>query len=255
LFFILSKIFSVLTHPFSWIIIALIIAWVTKRPRLSRYSFRGAIIALLFFSNSVIFLEFTRLWEMEGTKIEDVGHYDCAVVLGGMAEWDNNLDRLSIRRGGDRIWQAINLYHLEKIDKILISGQNGYLMEDALDESTQMRKVLVENGIPQEDILIENFSKNTYQNAIESKKIIDKHPEISSVLLVTSSLHMRRAKACFEKAGFEDFGTFTTDHYTGDKRGYKFDQFLVPNVSTMSDWERLIHEWIGYITYALAGYI
>lgn len=254
MFFILSKIFSFLTHPFSWILIALVIAWLTKRPRLSRYTFRGAMIALLFFSNSVIFLEFARMWEVDGVKIEDVDHYDCAVVLGGMAEWDNTHERLSIRRGGDRIWQAINLYHLGKVDKILISGQNGYLLEDELDESTQFKKVMIENGIPEEDILIENKSKNTYQNALESKKILDADPHISTVLLVTSALHMRRSIACFEKVGFTHFGIFPTDHYTGE-RAYKLDQFILPNFSAMQDWERMIHEWIGYIAYAVTGRI
>ncbi|UKN02578.1 YdcF family protein [Paracrocinitomix mangrovi] len=255
MFFILSKIFSFLTHPFSWVIIALIISWITKRPKLKKYTFRGGIIALLFFSNSFIFLEFARMWEVDGTKIEDVGHYDCAIVLGGMAEYDSNLDRLSMRRGGDRIWQAINLYHLGKVDNILISGNNGYVMADELDEAVQFKKVLVENGIPEEDILVENKSKNTYENAVESKKIIDNRNDIQSILLVTSSLHMRRSRAVFKEAGFEHFDTFTTDHYTGKKRGYKFDQFLIPNVSTLTNWERLIHEWIGYVSYAIMGYL
>ncbi len=255
MFFVLSKIFSFLTHPFSWIVIGLLIAWITKRPKLARYSFRGSIIALLFFSNTVIFCEFVRMWEPEGTKIEEVGHYDCAIVLGGMASWDNSHDRLSLRRGGDRIWQAINLYHLGKVDKILISGQNGFLLDDGLDEANQFRDVMIENGIPEEDILVENQSKNTHENAVESKKVLDGYPEIQSVLLVTSALHMPRSKACFEKAGFSDFDCFTTDHYTGDERGYKFSQYVLPNASNLADWQNLIHEWIGYLSYWFAGYV
>lgn len=254
MFFALSKIFSFLTHPFSWILIAFIISWWTKRPRLARYSFRGAIIALLFFTNSFIFLEFARLWETEGTKIEDVQHYDCAVVLGGMAEYDNSHQRLSIRRGGDRIWQAINLYHLGKVDKILISGSNGFLVDETLNEAVQFKEVLIQNGIPASDILVEDQSKNTYENAVESKKVIDAHPEINTVLLVTSALHMRRAKGCFEAAGFEKMGCFTTDHYTGEKRGYSVDQWLIPNASNLNSWENLIHEWIGFVSYKIMGY-
>ncbi|MBD3637882.1 MAG: YdcF family protein [Crocinitomicaceae bacterium] len=223
---------------------------------MAKYSFRGAIIAILFFSNTVIFLEFARLWESEGTKIEDVGHYDCAVVLGGMFEWDNSNERLSIRRGGDRIWQTINLYHLGKVDKILISGSNGYLFDSELQEAKQLKEVLIENGIPEEDILIEPNSRNTFENAVESKKVLDQHPEINSILLVTSALHMPRAKGCFENAGFKNFDCFTTDHYTGKgKRGYKFDQIFLPNVSNMVDWHRLIHEWVGYVAYRIMGYI
>lgn len=255
MFFIISKIFSFLTHPFSWVVLAFIIAWFSKRPFLSKWSFRTGFLSLLFFSNTVIFLEFARLWETGGTKIEELGHYDCAVVLGGMAEWDNSHERLSIRRGGDRIWQAINLYHLGKVDKILISGANGFILSDGLDEANQFKEVLIENGIPETDILVETKSKNTYENAIETKKVLANYPEIESVLLVTSALHMRRSRAIFEKAGYENFDCFTTDHFTGKTRGYKFDQYIVPNVSTMSNWNSLIHEWMGYTGYWMAGYL
>lgn len=251
----LSKILSFLTYPFSWILIALIIAWFTKHPRLSKCSFRGAVIAMLVFSNTFLFLEITRLWEPDGTKIEDVGHYDCAVVLGGMAEWDNSNERLSLRRGGDRIWQAVHLYHLGKVDKILISGSNGYLNDDKLNEAVQFKEVLIDMGVLESDILVESASKNTYQNAIESKKVIDQHQEINSILLITSALHMRRASGCFEKAGFDNFDTFTTDHFTGEQRGYSLDQIFIPNSSTMVDWHKLIHEWIGYLSYKMMGYL
>lgn len=255
MFFIISKIFSFLTHPFSWVVIAFLIAWITKRPFLSKWSFRAGIFSLLFFSNSVIFMEFARLWETEGTKIEDVGHYDCAIVLGGMAEWDNSHKRLSIRRGGDRIWQAINLYHLGKVDKILISGSNGFITEDGLDEANQFRDVLIENGIPDADILVETKSKNTYENAIETKKVLEDYPELESFLLVTSAMHMRRSKAIFEKAGFENFDCFTTDHFTGESRGYKLHQYFIPNGSTMTNWHYLFHEWMGYTSYWMSGYL
>lgn len=255
MFFVLSKLLSFFFHPFSWALLLLVIAWITKRPFLSRRSFRAGMIILLVFTNQVIFLEFARLWEEKGTKIEEVGHYDCAIVLTGMAEWDNNHKRLSIRRGADRLWQTLNLYHLGKVDRILISGSNGHLVDRGLEESRQFKEVLVENGIPDSVILIDTVSKNTYENAVESKKVIDRYPEIESILLVTSALHMKRSKACFSAAGFEDFDCFTTDHYTGEKRGYSFEQYLVPDFSVMSDWYRLIHEWFGYVSYSAVGYL
>lgn len=255
MFFILSKILAFLSQPFYWIVILFLISWFTKRVGLKKWSFRFALGFLIFFTNTVIFCEFTRWWEPAGKKIEDVGHYDVAVVLGGMAEYDNTLDRLSMRRGSDRIWQTINLYHLGKVDKILIAGANGDLVDKGLNEGVQFRKILIENGIPAEDILVDSISKNTYQNAVESKKIIDAHPELSTVLLVTSALHMPRAEACFDKAGFLKMETFTTDHYTGDERNYQFDQWLLPSENVMTDWGKLIHEWLGYITYWMMGYL
>ncbi len=255
MFFVLSKILSVFIHPLSWIILLIIFGIITKREKRKKWSFRIAGIVTLFFSNTVIFCEFTRLWEMEGSKIETVEHHDVAIVLGGMAEYDNNLKRISLRRGGDRIWQALQLYHLGKVDKIMIVGANGNIVDRGLREATQFKEALLNQGIPEQDILVEEYSKNTYQNAVESKKIIDQYPEIQKILLVTSALHMRRSKACFEKAGFNNFNFFTTDHYTGSARGYSFEQFILPNASVMSDWGKLIHEWVGYATYWVTGYI
>lgn len=255
MFFIVSKILSFLIHPFSWILLFLFIAWRTKRERLKKWLFRSAIIMTLFFSNTVIFCEFTRLWEKVGQSIEEVQHHDIAIVLGGMAEYDNNHDRLSLRRGGDRIWQALHLYHLGQIDKLLLVGANGHLLDNGLDEANQFKSVLVDFGIPETDILVEDQSKNTYQNAVEAKKIIDADPTINSYLLITSAIHMRRSLACFEKAGFKDMDYFTTDHYTGEERGYTFEQYLIPNISVMSDWGKLNHEWVGYLSYWFAGYV
>lgn len=255
MFFILSKILAVLIHPFSWILIVLVLAWRTKNETRKKWYFRSAIIATLFFSNTVIFCEFTRLWETKGTKIEHLEHYDVAIVLGGMAEYDNNLNRLSLRRGGDRIWQAMHLYFLGKVDKIMLVGANGNVFDKGLDEANQFKSVLLDMGIPDADILVETASKNTYQNAVEAKKILDQQPEFQRFLLVTSALHMRRSKACFEKAGFENIATFTTDHFTGEIRGYSFEQYLLPNASVMSDWGKLNHEWVGYLTYWMAGYL
>jgi uncharacterized SAM-binding protein YcdF (DUF218 family) len=255
MFFYLSKILSFLIDPFIWVLILLVISIVIKSPKLKKKSFIGSILVLIIFSNNIIFLEVTRLWEEEGTKIEDVKHYDIGVVLGGIAEYNNDLERLSIRRGGDRIWQAIHLYHIGKIDKIMISGDSGYMVDKGLNEAIQMKELLVQEKIPSEDILIETVSKNTYENAFESKKVLDHTAEEETVLLITSSLHMKRSKACFKKVGFSNFGTFTTDHYTGSSRSYYFDQYVVPNVSVFVDWNRLIHEWFGYATYWMMGYI
>jgi uncharacterized SAM-binding protein YcdF (DUF218 family) len=210
---------------------------------------------LLFFTNTVIFSEFVRWWEPEGKKIEEIEHYDVAIVLGGMAEYDNNLDRLSLRRGADRLWQAVHLYQLGKVDKLLISGDSGHMIDRGLNEALRFRDVLTDFGIPKEDILVDSLSKNTHQNALESKKVLEQYPDLNDVLLVTSALHMPRSKACFQKVGFNQIGTITTDHFTGRKRGYSFEQYLIPNISNLEDWKRFNHEWIGYLVYWIVGYV
>ena len=53
----------------------------------------------LFFSNSVIYLEFCRLWEVHGTPIKKVKKYDVGIVLTGMGEYNADLKVVSLRRG------------------------------------------------------------------------------------------------------------------------------------------------------------
>lgn len=214
-----------------------------------------AIVCVLFFTNTFIYKECCRQWEVFGTPVKELKHHDIGIVLGGMAEYNNDLQTLSLRRGGDRIWQAISLYKAKKIDKILISGDNGDLTNKGLHEAQQMKDVLVSWGIPKTDIITETISRNTYENAVETKKILQRsYPHLDSFVLITSGRHMRRALACYE--GQELHCTpYSTDLYTGPKRSYTFDECIVPDASTLSDWQGLIKEWFGYIAYAATGKI
>lgn len=255
MFFVLSKLLSLFLQPFIWVLGLLIALLIVKKESWKRKMLTSCVVIVIFFSNTVIFSEFTRLWEIEGQTIESVKNYDIAVVLGGMSEYNTDFDRLSLRRGGDRIWQALQLYKAGKVKKILISGANGHLIDKGLNEAAQLKTALVNLGIPEIDVLTEAKSRNTYENAVETKKVIDAYKQEPSLLLVTSALHMKRAKACFKKAGFKNFGVFTTDHYTGSTRGYQFDQYVVPDLGTLANWNLLIKEWVGYIVYSIVGYI
>jgi len=64
----------------------------------------------IFFSNSVIFSLFCGIWEIPGTKISEIKQHDVAIVLGGMSDYNDDLDELTIYRQADRIFQAITLY-------------------------------------------------------------------------------------------------------------------------------------------------
>ncbi|MFN5416177.1 MAG: YdcF family protein [Flavobacteriia bacterium] len=181
--------------------------------------------------------------------------YEVGIVLGGMFEFDNDVKQLSVRRGADRIWQALALYKKGKIKKILITGGSGYVTDRGLNEAKQLKPYLIQIGIPEKDIIIEINSKNTYENAVETKKILVRsYPHIKKCLLITSGQHMRRARAIFKKEGFV-FDTFSTDLYTSPKRHYYWHQFIVPDVEVLFNWNGLIKEWFGYISYWFAGYL
>ncbi|MBU2019309.1 MAG: YdcF family protein, partial [Bacteroidetes bacterium] len=225
----------------------------SKRKRILRIT---AFSILLFFTNTVISSEFVRLWEVDGVEPKKMEKtYDCGILLGGMASYNTNLDRLVLGGHGDRIWQTLDLYHRKIITKILIAGDDGDLIDKGLNESEQMKKVLVSWGIPGKDIIVEGKSKNTHENALFAKEILDKSfPHLKKNLLITSAIHMKRSLGCFEKVGLT-LSPYSTNHYTGKKRGYTFDQIFIPNSSNLDLWDLLIKEWVGFVIYDIVGYI
>ena len=109
-------------------------------------------------------------------------------------------------------------------------------------------------NIPKNDILIENKSRNTHENALETTRFIEKQGIVSnSFLLITSAIHMRRAKACFKKEGL-DCATFSTDHYYDASSTFS-PNWIVPSAEAFIMWKRMIKEWVGTIMYRLFGFI
>jgi len=255
MFFILSKIVIIFLYPSTWCILSLAGFFFFKNLKWKKTMKITAISIFLVFSNTVIFSELMTKWEIHGVKIKDVKQYDLGIVLGGMFEYNNDLDVLSVRTHADRIWQAITLYKKGKIKKILISGDSGYVSDRGLKEAIQLKEVLVDWGIPETDLLIETKSKNTHENAHETKMILNRsYPHLEKCLLITSGFHMRRSIACFKKENL-NCDTFSTDLMTGPKSNYYWDQYVVPNLEALFGWNRLIKECVGYITYSVMGYI
>ena len=109
-------------------------------------------------------------------------------------------------------------------------------------------------GVNEQDIIIENKTRNTYESAVAVKKIIDSlQYKAEDCLLITSAFHMRRSLACYRKAGL-NVESFTTDFYA---RAWQFflASLFVPSLQSFIIWEKLLKEWTGFVAYKLAGYI
>jgi uncharacterized SAM-binding protein YcdF (DUF218 family) len=255
MFFLLSKLLLFLTQPFIWILFLLAAGLLWRSKKFSKTFLWLALSFYLFFSNSVIYQEFARLWEIQGEKIVHMKTYDCGVLLTGMGSYNHDLNRLSLNGNGDRIWQTLDLYHKGKIRKILITGDSGQISDRGLHEAEQLAEVIRKWGIPSKDIIVESRSQNTHENVKFTSELLKKSfPELKSFLLITSSFHMRRALACFEKQRLT-CTAFSTNNDTGPKRKYYVEQYFVPSSQILFYWERLTKEWCGYVMYWLAGYV
>lgn len=252
MFFILSKVLLFLTSPTVWIASLLILSVFLKRSSCKRKVRLISVLLMLIFSNRFLLNETLKLWEEQPLVLEQDSTYQIGIVLGGMSNYNEKINRIAFRNGGDRLFQALSLYYQGKIKKILISGGSGRVLSQKLKEADFIRQYLSELQFPEQDLIIENQSKNTRENALFSKKILESLNLNENYLLITSSFHMRRAKACFTRVGInaEIYPTDWFAHY----EAYSPDLIIVPSASALQGWEMLIHEIIGYITYKLVGY-
>lgn len=185
--------------------------------------------------------------------VEDVKHYDVAVILTGVTAFREDIpDRIHTHKGADRFLHPLQLYRMGKIDKFLIAGGSGRVLAGAVAEAEQIERVLLLANVPKEDILIEGNSRNTRENAKNTAKLVEQHPEWKNLLLVTSAFHMRRSAACFQKAGVKA-SAFSTD-FNASERRFTPDETIIPSVSAFSGWHLLIHEVTGFIVYKVLGY-
>lgn len=255
MFFILSQILSFLITPFTWIVTLILLALFLKNKKWSRRCLIYGVVVSLFFSNSFISDVAVSLWEYPITLDNEMAaSYDVGIVLGGgMVTVDAQSKRMTFRNNIDRMLQAVELYKKGIIKKMLFSSGSGSLIYRDMLESALLKKYLVTIGIPDSVILVDSLSDNTYQNAIYSADILKKNCPDGKYLLITSSIHMRRAMGCFKKVGINVY-PYSTNKQTG-KFIFDFKHYIIPSIEALGAWDQLIHEIVGYLVYDIEGYL
>jgi uncharacterized SAM-binding protein YcdF (DUF218 family) len=255
MFFILSKILAFLIAPYTWLFFGLILLLKKLWDTPYKKWVLGLSIFMYVISNSFIVDEVVRAWEYcdDDIYLKDT-KYDLAIVLGGMGRIDERQDRFDFNDNGDRLFQTLELYHKQRVQKLLITGGSGSISKPHHREAIYIKKYLKNIAIPDSNIIIENNSKNTYENAIFTKAILDSLQFKGSILLVTSSFHMSRSLAIFNKAGYKNVTPYVTNKISG-LRKFEFDHCFIPNIEAVYHLNLILHEMIGYTIYKLKGYL
>ncbi len=249
MFFFLSKTLNILLNPLIWILILLILAILYRHRRLQ--FIKLTILALIIFSNPILSNLVIRLIETPETFLEK--KYKVAVVLSGMTDhYDLSPVQVNFSSSADRFTETLRLYHSGKVDKIVITGGSGSIYDEIESESPKLGHLAATLGVRPKDLILETKSNNTYENAAFTAPILREIAGGEPILLITSSFHMKRAKACFEKQGMEvtpypvDFrsGRLMADH-----------NVLVPSANAMTNWNIALKELVGLTFYKVMGYI
>ncbi|WP_274364195.1 YdcF family protein [Paenibacillus thermotolerans] len=156
---------------------------------------------------------------------------DAIIVLGGEIE-------------GERTRKGAELYKAGKAPKLILSdGTRMSWRTMAVDE---MVALALYTGVPKHDILVENESRSTYENAVYTKKLMtDKR--LDSAVVVTSDWHERRTKFIFDKV-YQGSGIELSYCGAPDSRS-DFDEWWKDGEkqqTVLTEWSKLLVYWAKY---------
>ncbi len=254
MFFIASKVLFFLISPLSWIVALLLLAVFARKEGLKKYSLWSGLLLLLVFTNPMLSNYAMVEWEYAATPKDQLPYVETAVVLGGMLEPGKEpIDQYHFNGSADRINEALILFKEGIVQKLILSGGSGSLMDQTLREAHFLgaySQTLIEAHDDQ--IFMEANSRNTYENAVETARILDSLGlKEQKVLLITSASHMARALRCFKKQGIIAI-PFPVD-FRGQQGNWS-PFWILPSHTALEDWNILIKEWVGLLTYRLTGY-
>ena len=267
--------------PLFYVFLLIVAAWLCRHRKRWKWTFAAlALFFALFFSLEPIYEIAAKKWS-EGYpwSVPKGKTYQYGIVLGGFSYWDWERNRPEFGGNADRLTEGVQLYRKGIIRKLVIASDGSIIQrEDPTKQSGNpqaMTDYLVRLGIPRQDIILETKATTTHENAVFIKSLLDEHakraiqvsssklqiepPSLSkksslsredlggSLLLITTSTHMRRALMAFQQEGI------TADPYVTDcivkvkgKEGY-----WLPSLHVIRDWQSLIHEFIGYAIYKI----
>jgi len=175
---------------------------------------------------------------------------DCYVILGG-GIYDNSPKNLSSLTGSPskaalfRVVEGVRLYK-KYPKKIIITG--GIVYGGEKSEGSVYKELMLDLGVSSSDIIIEDKSRTTEENAELTKKIMI-GKGYKKIALITSATHMKRSRYIFEKYGIDVMPT-PIGYLSRYKKHYKIDSYF-PNADNFVDIRSAIWEYIGLIFYKI----
>ncbi len=255
MFFTMSKILTPLFYPigFSILLSALAFLFFRKRPGLSRTLVGSSVLLLWICSTEGFSSWLITPLESGYPRRPPVEKIDAVVVLTGMVDLKRSGQGIvELEAASDRIIEGILLAGRFPESLLIISGGSGNPLHQEVSEGALLSRYLVPQlGISIGRIAVDPTSRNTFENAVNTREILSKH-HIKRFVLITSAYHMQRAMACFRKAGLDPI-PWPVD-FRSHIDGLDISSFL-PDTFSLRQTDTAIHEYVGLLMYEIMGYI
>lgn len=242
-----------MTPPVYVLAMLLLAAWLAgrqgeQRLRLIRYTFIAAAAVFYLFSAPVVsnfvVTRFESPQPLPNLAQRVANRHPIVLVLtAGWVQPTRSGYRTHFGEAGwERLWAGIQTWERSG-GKLMFTG--GPTPDGRGSVAEAMAEVAQEFGVPRTAILVERESRNTYENLLYSRKLLD-----GQVILVTSALHMPRAMAVARRLGIDAIPQ------PCDSRADMRDGWLMwmPSDDGLSNMEQALHELIAMLWYRWNGW-
>jgi uncharacterized SAM-binding protein YcdF (DUF218 family) len=260
MFQIISKLASLIYDPvgLTLLILAASIFFVffLRRTKIAVFFLICGFLSLLIFGSPAVSRLLMRGLE---SQYQPLHYYDpaSAVVLLGGGTVGKIPPRIHVEtnHAANRVIHAVRVFRQSESLRLVLTGG---LLEWTTDESVPEARSIFELvnemfRIKESDVILEDRSKNTRENAVFTKEAMENAGLGNDIILVTSAYHMPRSVAVFKKAGFE-----VTPAPTGYfKNSFASGKILtwLPNSSNLFDSSIALREYWGMMVYKMVGWI
>lgn len=260
MFFVLSKLLDIAFSPLAWAMacFALAIPWRTQR-RLRHWKRRRAfgivgLVILYFFSvEPVSNAMFYRLEHSTTSTYRPDVTYDAVVLLGGVSD-ERVVYEMSQPAYNENVERLVATHRVLADGHAKVAIISGAAMHPdliAAGEARVLAKQIVDWGVDESRVIIEEQARNTYENALFSKKIAEERG-FKNVLIITSAFHMRRSVECFEAVGM-NVDSLMVDYRAHSSKSPGSDSFL-PRAASLGESTSVLREVFGLWVYRARGY-
>jgi uncharacterized SAM-binding protein YcdF (DUF218 family) len=204
------------------------------------------VLSLLPVSNLIVY-------SLEGKYVpvsdEALSSLDVMVILDGglnaVGSYKDNPEPSGITYS--RLLNGVRFYKQSSADILALSG--GAFLPDTESAAEVMKKIAIELGVPESDIVIETKSRNTMENASELVKVLPKG-QGRRIGLVTSSLHIQRATRAFSKSFPND--TIIPIPVNHQYNPVPFDiKTVIPSAGVFANSSQVLRDWIALLWYTI----
>ena len=263
MFLLLSKLLPLFVFPLGLSCLLLLLAlWLSyKRSRKTWIPILLALMILLVASSSRVGNYLIASLEHQYLPLDPVPSAEAIVILGG-ATRNQEPPRIipDLNERGDRLLYGAKLYQDGAAPKIILTGGRFPWFGADTSEADSMATVLELMGVPPDAMILESQSLNTHQNAVFTKKILERE-NIRRILLVTSATHMPRSLAIFRKQGIKAIPA-PADYTMSDRdliehRHSRESSLLslLPNSGSLDNTSDALREYLGILIYRLRGWL